>query len=133
MAGKGDSDNKKDDRSRGRAAGAYEAARERTYSAYEAARGRATDVSRQAADQIGVYPVGAVIGGLVVGALLGWAMPRTRRESELLGSTGRRLTEAARDAAQKGVEAGRDRIEKATGKVVTRVGSAVAEAVGGED
>lgn len=120
-------------RSRNRAGEALEAARERTVSAYEAARGRAVDATRQAADQIAVYPVGAVIGGLVAGAVLGALLPRTRREKELLAGPSRRLTEAARDAAQKGVEASRDKIDQLTGRVVNKVGSAVVEAVGGKE
>lgn len=132
MVARKDSDGANDN-ARGRAAEAYQAARERTYSAYETARERATDVTRQAADQIAVYPVGAVIGGLVVGALIGALAPRTRRESELFGSTGRRLTEAARDAAEKGVEVARERVDKVAGEVVTKVGGAVVEAVGGKE
>ncbi len=118
---------------RGRAADVLESARERTLSAYEAARGRTTDVTRQVTDQLSVYPVGAVIAGLAAGALFGVLLPRTRRETELLGATGRRLAVAARDAAQKGVDAGRERIDQVTGKVVNKVGSAVMEVVGGKD
>src|SRR5688572_33307376 len=92
----------------GRAAEAYQAARERTVSAYEAARGRAADVGRQAA----VYPIGAVIGGLAVGALVGLLLPRSRRVEELLAPTGRRITEAARAAAQRGVDAGKQQNEE---------------------
>ena len=114
-------------RPRGRAADAYQAARERTYSAYEAARGRAADVGRQAA----VYPIGAVIGGLAVGALIGFLMPRTRREDELLAPTGRRITEAARDAAQRGLDAGKQQIEEIRDRAAKKVGEAVVEAVGG--
>lgn len=115
---------------RGRASEALEAARERTLSAYEAARERTSDVTRQVSSQMAVYPVGAVIGGLAIGALLGALLPRNRRETELLGDTGRRLTGAAREATRKGVVAGRDRIEELTGQIVTKVGSAVVEAVG---
>jgi len=112
---------------RSRAGEAYQAARERTSSAYEAARGRAADVTRQAA----VYPVAAVIGGIAVGALLGWLLPRTRREAELLAPTGRRITEAARDAAQRGVDAGKQQIEEIRSRAAQKVGEAVVEAVGG--
>ena len=116
-----------------RAADAYRSARERTYSAYETARGRAADTARQAADQIAVYPVGAVIAGLALGAVAGLLVPRTRRETELLGPTGRKLNEAARGAAEKGIEATRERVDEITGKVVNKVGHAVVEAVGGKD
>lgn len=120
-----------------RAADALEAARERTASAYEAARSRASNVTRQASDQLSVYPVGAVIGGFAVGALLAFVLPRTERESRTLGPAGRKLTDAARGAAQRGLDAGKEQIEqirsKAAQKVGEAVGDAVADVVGGKD
>ncbi len=118
--------------SRNRAADAYQSARQRTASAYEAARGRAKEVTRTATDQIGVYPVGAVIGGLAIGALLGFLVPSTRREEELLGDTGRRLTGAARDAAQRGLDAGKEQVEQIRTRATQKVGEAVVEAVTGK-
>ena len=117
---------------RGRAADAYQAARERTASAYEAARSRASSVTREASEQLAVYPVAAVIGGFAVGALLATLLPRTDREERLLGKTGRRLADAARDAAQKGFDAGKGQIEELRAKAAQRVGEAVVDAVGGK-
>ena len=116
---------------RGRAADALEAARERTASAYEAARSRANDVTRQASEQLAVYPVAAVIGGFAVGALLATLLPRTAGEERLLGRTGRRLTDAAREVAQKGFDAGKGQIEELRAKAAQKVGEAVVDAVGG--
>ena len=117
--------------SRSRAAEAYQSARQRTSSAYEAARGRAAEVTRTASDQIAVYPVGAVIGGLAIGALLGFLLPSTRREEELLGDTGRRITGAAREAAQRGIDAGKEQLEEIRDRATKKVGEAVVEAVSG--
>jgi ElaB/YqjD/DUF883 family membrane-anchored ribosome-binding protein len=122
----------RDRAARGRAAEAFEAARERTASAYEAARSRAGDVTRQASEQLAVYPVAAVIGGFAVGALLATLLPRTEREERLLGRTGRRITDAARDAAQKGFDAGKTQIEELRAKAAQKVGEAVVDAVGGK-
>ncbi len=118
--------------SRNRAADAYQSARKRTSSAYEAARGRAAEVTRTATDQIAIYPVGAVIGGLAIGALLGFLVPSTRREEELLGNTGRRLTGAAREAAQRGLDAGKEQVEQIRSRATQKVGEAVVEAVTGK-
>ena len=115
----------------GRAADAYQAARDRTYSAYETARERAADVTREAADQIAVYPVAAVVGGLAIGALLGFLLPSTRRETDLLGTTGKKITDAARDAAQRGLEVGKEQIDGLRSKAAKTVGDAVVEVVGG--
>ena len=118
-------------RSGRRAAGAYRNARERTYSAYETARGRAADVTRQATEQISIYPVGAVVGGLVVGALLGFLLPSSRRERELLSPTGKRVADAAREVAQRGIDAGKQQVDEIRSRAAQKVGEAVVEAVGG--
>src|SRR3982751_1643329 len=94
------------------AAGVLETARERTASAYETARDRASAVTRQASEQMSVYPVAAVIGGFAGGALIATLLPRTQREEKLLGTAGRRLTGAAREAAQRGLDAGKGQIEE---------------------
>jgi len=117
---------------RGRAALAFETARERTGSAYEAARSRATDVTRQASEQLAIYPAAAVIGGFALGALAAALLPRTESEERLIGKTARRLTGAAREAAQKGIDAGREQIEEIREKAARRVGEAVADVVGGK-
>jgi hypothetical protein len=117
----------------GRAADAYQSARDKTYSAYETARNRASEVTRSATEQAAVYPVGAVIGGLAIGALLGFLLPRTEREERLLGSTGRRITTAARDAAQRGMDAGKEQIDQIRTRATQKVGEAVVEAVTGKD
>jgi len=116
-------------RERGRAAGVIEAARERTASAYETARDRAGAVTRQATEQMSVYPVAAVLGGFAIGALVATLLPRTEREGRLLGNTGRRLTDAAREAAQKGIDAGKNQIEEIRAKAAQKVGEAVSDAV----
>jgi hypothetical protein len=117
---------------RGRAAEAYQAARERTASAYEAARRSAGDVTRQASEQLAVYPVAAVVGGFAVGALLAALLPGSEREERLLGKTGKRITDAARDAAQKGLDAGKTQIEEIRAKAAQKVGEAVVDAVSGK-
>ena len=118
--------------SRSRAADAYQSARQRTVSAYETARDRAAEVTRTATDQIAVYPVGAVIGGLAIGALLGFLLPRTQREQQMFGTTGRKITGAAREAAQRGLDAGKEQIEQIRSRATQKVGEAVVDAVTGK-
>jgi ElaB/YqjD/DUF883 family membrane-anchored ribosome-binding protein len=115
-----------------RASELIEAARERTQSAYEAARSRASDATRQAQDQLAIYPVAAVIGGFAVGALLAAVLPRTERERALLGETGRKITGAAREAAQRGIDAGKEQLEQIRTKAARQVGDAVADVVAGK-
>lgn len=107
--------------------------RGRAGEALGSARERAGTAGRTASEQIGNYPVGALIGGFAVGAVLGAMLPTTRRESEMLGDVGHRITDKAREAARNAAEAGRDQIDKITGRAVNEVGSAMVEAVGGKD
>lgn len=133
MASRQGSGNDNETPQRSRAPTPLEAARERTVSAYEAARDRSRDAARQVTDQAAVYPIGAVIGGLAVGALVGLLLPRTQRENRLLGPTGRKLAGAAREAAQRGIDAGRERMQALPGEIGGKVGEAVAEAVVAKD
>ena len=116
-------------RNRGRAADVFETARERTASAYETARDRASAVTRQATEQMSVYPVAAVVGGFALGALIATLLPKTEREEKLLGKTGRKITGAAREAAQKGFDAGKTQFEEIRAKAAQKVGAAVSDAV----
>ena len=115
------------DAPKGRAASALEAARERTASAYEAARTRASDATRRANEQLSVYPISAVVGGFLLGALVGAMIPRTERETKLMGKTGRKVAGAARDAAQRGLDAGREQLDQ----LKTKAAETVSEAVSG--
>ena len=113
-----------------RAATAYEAARNRTLSTIEATRDRATRATRDALDQASVYPVAAVLGGLAVGAVLAALLPASRAERNLLGSTGRRLTGAAREVAQRGVEMAKGQVDEIRDRAAKKVGEVVVDAVG---
>ena len=121
---------KDSDAPKGRAASALEAARERTASAYEAARSRATDATRKANEQLSIYPLSAVVGGFLIGALAAAVIPRTERETKLIGKTGRRIAGAAKDAAQRGLDAGREQFDELRSKAAETVSEAVSELVG---
>jgi ElaB/YqjD/DUF883 family membrane-anchored ribosome-binding protein len=122
---------KDSDAPKSRAASALEAARERTASAYEAARNRASDATRKANEQLSVYPVSAVVGGFLLGALVGALIPRTERETKLMGKAGRRVAGAAKDAAQRGLDAGREQLDQLKANAAETVGEAVSSLAGG--
>ena len=119
------------DAPKGRAASALEAARERTASAYEAARNRASDATRKANEQLSIYPISAVVGGFLLGALVGAMIPRTERETKLMGKAGRKVAGAAKDAAQRGIDAGREQLDQLKSKAAETVSEAVSGLVGG--
>jgi ElaB/YqjD/DUF883 family membrane-anchored ribosome-binding protein len=101
-----------------KAADAYEAARERTAAAYAAARERAGNVGQRTAESIDAAPMAAVIGGLALGAIAGALIPRSAREEQLLGSTGRRLADTARDAVRAARDASREQLDGFTDRAV---------------
>ena len=115
------------DAPRGKAASALAAARERTASAYEAARTRASDATRKANEQLSVYPLSAVVGGFLLGALVGAMLPATERETKLMGKAGRRVAGTARDAMQRGLDAGREQLDQ----LKTKAADSISEAVSG--
>jgi ElaB/YqjD/DUF883 family membrane-anchored ribosome-binding protein len=105
------------------AAEAYEAARERTSSAYQAAReaaggavetvrDTARTAGRRTADGVDANPVAAVVGGLALGAIAAALLPKTRQEEKLLGPTGRKVADTARQAVQAAKDAGRQQIDE---------------------
>ena len=118
-----------DNESRGRAAEAYQAARERTSSAYSSVRDRAGDVTRSTAERASNNPVGAVLGGFALGAVIAAVLPKTERETQAFGKVGHKITDAGKQAANTAVEAGREQIDRLTGEAVAQVGSAVVQAV----
>lgn len=97
--------------------------------AYQSARSGVSSAGRTLSDN----PVGALVGGFAVGAVLGAVIPASRRERDALQPVGLKAAEAARTAARQAAEAGRDKLNRVTGEVVTQVGSKVVDAVGGKD
>lgn len=57
-------------------------------------------------------PLALVVGGIALGAVLGALLPRTEREGELLGATGRRLTDAASGALGAARSAGQAKLDE---------------------
>lgn len=79
--------------------------RERAASAY----GDTRDTIASGIDQ---NPLALVLGGIAIGAVVGALLPRTERETELLGTTGRRITGAASGALGAARVAGQDKLDE---------------------
>ncbi len=97
---------------RDKAEESYEAAAARTGEFYANARERAGQAGRRTADAVDSNPIAAVIGGLGIGMLLGALLPRTRRESELMGSYGGKITSRAREAAEAARAVGQEKLDE---------------------
>ena len=115
-----------------KAADAYQSAKDRTSTAYAAAREAAGNVGQRTAERIDTAPMAAVVGGLALGAIAGALLPRTEREEKLLGPTGRKITDGARQAVNAAKDASREQLDGFTDRAVSTLrdsAGAAAEAV----
>jgi hypothetical protein len=95
----------------------------------------AQSAARRTVDGIEKNPLAVLAGGLAVGVIAGALLPRTDRETEMLGPVGKRLTEGATMAARAARDAGtaeliaagisRDAARAHVGKLVDGVMTAV--------
>ena len=73
----------------------------------EQTKSKTRTAARQASDAIESNPLGVLVGGLAVGALVGAALPRSKREKELLAPVGKRIGATAVAALAAARETGR--------------------------
>lgn len=97
---------------RARAEDVYETAATRTGELYAGAREQAAVAGRRTADTLQDNPLAAVVGGLGIGMLIGALLPRTRRETELLGPYGSEITGRAREAAEAARAVGQEKLDE---------------------
>jgi hypothetical protein len=108
-------------------------------------RRRASEAGDRIGGRIDSAPLVALAAGVVVGAAAGALLPRTDRETEILGPVGSRLGQAAAEAARAAREAGKQElgllsdarspmeaiVDKAVG-AVSAAGDAAASSVKGK-
>jgi hypothetical protein len=106
---------------------------------------RASEAGDRIGGRIDSAPLVALAAGVVVGAAAGALLPRTNRETEILGPVGSRLGQAAAEAARAAREAGKQElgllsdarspmeaiVDKAVG-AVSAAGDAAASSVKGK-
>lgn len=98
----------------------------------------AQTAARRTAAGIDGNPVSVLVGSIAVGVLAGTLLPRTQRETEMLGSVGKRLNDTAMAAARAARDAGtaelmaagisRDAARAQVGKLLDGVVTAVTTA-----
>ena len=91
---------------------AYESSREAVKHGAETTRVKARKLGGKTGEQIDSNPLAVLFGGLAIGAAVGALLPATKRESELLGKTGRDLNKRARSAFEAAKEAGSQQIDE---------------------
>ena len=62
-------------------------------------------------DGIDKNPLAIVLGGIAIGAIVGALLPRTERETKVLGKAGKKLNKKARKMADAAKAAGKDQVE----------------------
>ena len=80
------------------------AARAKAAEAYEKGKGKTSD-------GIDKNPLAIVLGGIAIGAIVGALLPRTERETKVLGKAGKKLNKKARKMAEAAKAAGKDQVE----------------------
>lgn len=94
--------------------------------------------ARRAGDAAEANPMAVVAGGIAIGLAAGALLPKTRRETELLGPVGRRITDAASGAVTAAKDAAavelstlplsKEAARAQVGKVLDQVAKAVSDA-----
>ena len=79
-------------------------ARAKASEAYEKGKGKTSD-------GIDKNPLAIVLGGMAIGAIVGALLPRTERETKVLGKAGKKLNKKARKMAEAAKAAGKDQVE----------------------
>lgn len=85
---------------------AVETVKDSAANAAVAVKDSAAAVARRTADTIDDSPLAVLAGGLAIGVLAGALLPRTARETKVLGPVGRRVKEGAALAARAARDAG---------------------------
>jgi len=78
-----------------------------TDTARDKVRDTAAQAARRTADSIEGNPLSILVGGIAFGVLAGSLLPRTERETELLGPVGKKLAEGAGAAARAARDVGK--------------------------
>lgn len=87
--------------------------RDKAEDALRSSKAGAKEAVERASRQIDDNPLGTVVGGLAVGALVGALIPRSAREKQLLRPVGQKLGETARQALAAAKDAGRQELDQA--------------------
>jgi hypothetical protein len=76
-----------------------------------AARKLATKASARASSGIDKNPLAIILGGVALGAIVGALLPRTERETKLMGKAGKKLNKKAKKMAEAAKDAGKKKID----------------------
>lgn len=96
----------------GRLRDGIDTARDAASHAYESARTRANDAVHVTTETLEANPLGVIVGGLALGALVAAVLPRGQREKDLLSPVGRKVHAATLAAFTAAKDAGRSELDQ---------------------
>jgi hypothetical protein len=98
-------------------------------SLYGDASGRVQNLWSTARREASANPFAAVVGAAAVAAGIGWLLPSSKKEKRVMSQVATKVSDAAHEAANAAVEAGRKQAEDLTHNALASVGGAVVGAV----
>jgi ElaB/YqjD/DUF883 family membrane-anchored ribosome-binding protein len=96
---------------RAKASEAYEKGKGAAASGVQQSRELARKAKDKTSDGIDKNPLAIILGGIAIGAIVGALLPRTERETKVLGKAGKKLNKKARKMAEAAKAAGKDQVE----------------------
>jgi len=96
---------------REKAAEAFEKSKDAATVGVEQSRELARKAKAKTSDGIDQNPLAIVLGGIAIGAIVGALLPRTERETKVLGKTGKKLNKKARKMAEAAKAAGMSQVD----------------------
>jgi ElaB/YqjD/DUF883 family membrane-anchored ribosome-binding protein len=96
---------------REKAAEAYEKGREAAARSVQQSRDIAHNVAIKTNDGIDKNPLAIVLGGIALGAIVGALLPRTERETKIMGKAGKKLNKKAKEMAKAAKAAGKEQVD----------------------
>jgi ElaB/YqjD/DUF883 family membrane-anchored ribosome-binding protein len=96
---------------REKTAEALEKGREAAARGVQQSRDIAHNVAIKTSDGIDKNPLAIVLGGIALGAIVGALLPRTERETKLMGKTGKKLNKKAKEMAKAAKAAGKQQVD----------------------
>lgn len=96
---------------RDKAAEAYEKGLEAAARGVQQSRDIAHNVAIKTNDGIDKNPLAIVLGGIALGAIVGALLPRTERETKIMGKAGKKLNKKAKEMAKAAKAAGKEQVD----------------------
>ena len=96
---------------RKKASAAFEKGTDTAVSSVEQSRVLARQAKAKTSEGIDKNPLAMIIGGIAIGAIVGALLPRTERETKILGKTGKKLNKKTRKMAEAAKLAGMSHVD----------------------